>query len=149
MVAIEIQGLSKRFVDVAAVDDLSFSARAGAVTGFLGPNGAGKTTTLRMLLGLVTPTTGIATIDGQPYAELTSPFRRVGAVLEAPLVGVPQSPDSGSTLGGPNWFTSSAGTRNSLYPLPSSIHSYWAIWVSGMSTTSRNWPTAPSFTSSG
>ena len=74
MVAIEIHGLSKRFGDVAAVDDLSFSARAGAVTGFLGPNGAGKTTTLRMLLGLVTPTAGTATIDGQPYAELASPL---------------------------------------------------------------------------
>ena len=83
MVAIEIHGLSKRFGGVAAVDDLSFSARAGAVTGFLGPNGAGKTTTLRMLLGLVTPTAGTATIDGQPYAELASPFRHVGAVLEA------------------------------------------------------------------
>jgi ABC-2 type transport system ATP-binding protein len=83
MVAIEIHGLSKRFGDVAAVDDLSFSARAGAVTGFLGPNGAGKTTTLRMLLGLVTPTAGTATIDGQPYAELASPLRHVGAVLEA------------------------------------------------------------------
>ncbi len=83
MVAIEIHGLSKRFGDVAAVDDLSFSARTGAVTGFLGPNGAGKTTTLRMLLGLVTPTAGTATIDGQPYAELASPFRHVGAVLEA------------------------------------------------------------------
>lgn len=52
------------------------------MTGFLGPNGAGKTTTLRMLLGLVTPTAGTATIDGQPYAELEAPFRRVGAVLE-------------------------------------------------------------------
>lgn len=83
MVAIEIHGLSKRFGDVAAVDDLSFSARAGAVTGFLGPNGAGKTTTLRMLLGLVTPTAGTATMDGQPYAELASPLRHVGAVLEA------------------------------------------------------------------
>ena len=83
MAAIEIQGLSKRFGDVTAVDDLSFSARAGAVTGFLGPNGAGKSTTLRMLLGLVRPTAGTAIIDGSPYAELHDPFRRVGAVLEA------------------------------------------------------------------
>jgi ABC-2 type transport system ATP-binding protein len=83
MAAIEIQGLTKRFGDIAAVDDLSFTAREGAVTGFLGPNGAGKTTTLRMLLGLVAPTAGTATVDGRPYAQLAEPFRRVGAVLEA------------------------------------------------------------------
>ena len=83
MAAIEIQGLSKRFGDVVAVDDLSFRAREGAVTGFLGPNGAGKSTTLRMLLGLVTPDEGTATIGGERYAELAEPFRHVGAVLEA------------------------------------------------------------------
>jgi len=83
MAAIEIKGLSKRFGDVAAVDDLSFTAREGAVTGFLGPNGAGKTTTLRMLLGLVNPTSGAATVDGHPYAELSHPVRHVGAMLEA------------------------------------------------------------------
>jgi ABC-2 type transport system ATP-binding protein len=82
MPAIEINGLSKRFGGVAAVDDLSFTARQGAVTGFLGPNGAGKTTTLRMLLGLASPTSGSATIDGQPYAQLADPARHVGAVLE-------------------------------------------------------------------
>jgi ABC-2 type transport system ATP-binding protein len=83
MAAIEIKGLSKRFGDVTAVDGLSFTARAGAITGFLGPNGAGKTTTLRMLLGLVEPTAGTATVDGCPYAELAEPIRHVGAVLEA------------------------------------------------------------------
>jgi ABC-2 type transport system ATP-binding protein len=83
MAAIEIQGLSKHFGEVAAVDELSFTAREGAVTGFLGPNGAGKSTTLRMLLGLVRPTEGTATIGGTPYAELAEPFRQVGAVLEA------------------------------------------------------------------
>jgi ABC-2 type transport system ATP-binding protein len=83
MAAIEIQGLSKRFGDIAAVDDLSFTAREGAVTGFLGPNGSGKTTTLRMLLGLVAPTSGTATIDGRRYDQLAEPFRHVGAVLEA------------------------------------------------------------------
>ncbi|MCP9486463.1 MAG: ABC transporter ATP-binding protein [Gaiellaceae bacterium MAG52_C11] len=83
MAAIEIHGLSKRFGEVAAVDDLSFTAREGAVTGFLGPNGAGKSTTLRMLLGLVRPSEGTATIGGTPYAELAEPFRHVGAVLEA------------------------------------------------------------------
>ena len=55
---------------------------AGAVTGFLGPNGAGKTTTLRMLLGLATPSAGIATIFGRRYAELDDPLGTVGAVLE-------------------------------------------------------------------
>jgi ABC-2 type transport system ATP-binding protein len=83
MAAIEIQGLSKRFGEVAAVDNLSFTAREGAVTGFLGPNGAGKSTTLRMLLGLVRPSQGSATISGKPYAELADPFRHVGVVLEA------------------------------------------------------------------
>jgi ABC-2 type transport system ATP-binding protein len=75
--------LTKRFGDVVAVDDLSFSVPRGTVTGFLGANGAGKTTTLRMLLALVTPTGGNAKILGQPYRELSDPLRRVGAVLEA------------------------------------------------------------------
>jgi ABC-2 type transport system ATP-binding protein len=83
MAAIEIHGLGKRFGEVIAVEDLSFSARAGAVTGFLGPNGAGKSTTLRMLLGLVRPSHGTAVIDGRPYAQLAHPLRHVGAVLEA------------------------------------------------------------------
>jgi ABC-2 type transport system ATP-binding protein len=81
--AIQVDGLVKRFGDVTAVDSLSFTARAGAVTGFLGPNGAGKTTTLRALLGLITPTAGSATIQGRPYGELERPFAHVGAVLEA------------------------------------------------------------------
>jgi ABC-2 type transport system ATP-binding protein len=83
MAAITIQGLTKRFGDIVAVDDLSFEVDQGTVVGFLGPNGAGKTTTLRTLLGLVTPTTGTARIDGKPYRELTDPIRHVGAVLEA------------------------------------------------------------------
>jgi ABC-2 type transport system ATP-binding protein len=83
MSTIEIHALSKQYDDVTAVDGLSFVAREGAVTGFLGPNGAGKTTTLRMLLGLVAPTAGTATIGGRPYGELTAPAHHVGAVLEA------------------------------------------------------------------
>ena len=83
MAGFQIEGLTKRFGDVAAVDDLSFVAREGAITGFLGPNGAGKTTTLRMLLGLVKPSKGAAMIDGQTYSELAEPSRHVGAVLEA------------------------------------------------------------------
>jgi len=83
MAVITIEGLTKRFGEVVAVDDLSFEVDQGTVVGFLGPNGAGKTTTLRMLLGLVTPTSGTARIDGKPYRELTDPVRHVGAVLEA------------------------------------------------------------------
>ena len=83
MAIITIQGLTKRFGPVVAVDDLSFEVDQGTVVGFLGPNGAGKTTTLRMLLGLVSPTAGSARIDGKPYRELADPVRHVGAVLEA------------------------------------------------------------------
>jgi ABC-2 type transport system ATP-binding protein len=83
MAVITIEGLTKRFGDVVAVDGLSFEVHQGTVTGFLGPNGAGKTTTLRMLLGLVTPTAGTARIDGKPYRELAAPLHHVGAVLEA------------------------------------------------------------------
>jgi ABC-2 type transport system ATP-binding protein len=80
---IEVEHLSKRFKKTLAVDDLSFKVRGGTITGFLGPNGAGKTTTLRIVLGLVRPTAGRATVMGRPYRGLDSPVRRVGAVLEA------------------------------------------------------------------
>jgi ABC-2 type transport system ATP-binding protein len=79
---VEISSLTKRFGSVAAVSDLSFRAEPGRVTGFLGPNGAGKSTTLRALLGLIEPTSGTATIDGRPYAQLDEPTKHVGAVLE-------------------------------------------------------------------
>ncbi|CUR57987.1 ABC transporter [metagenome] len=80
---IELTGLTKRFGDVLAVDDLSAVAQPGQVTALLGPNGAGKTTTLRMLLGLVAPSGGTATFGGRRYSELPDPVRQVGAVLEA------------------------------------------------------------------
>jgi ABC-2 type transport system ATP-binding protein len=80
---IDVVGLTKRFGTVLALDDLSFSVRPGVVTGFLGPNGAGKTTTLRCLLGLVSPTAGTVTIDGQAYRDIHDPLRTVGAALEA------------------------------------------------------------------
>ena len=84
MATIQARGLTKRFGgDVLAVDHLDFDAIPGGVTGFLGPNGAGKTTTLRMLLGLVTPTSGSVLIDGHRYRDLPNPTLRVGAVLEA------------------------------------------------------------------
>jgi ABC-2 type transport system ATP-binding protein len=80
---IVVSGLTKQYKRVRAVDNLSFEVRPGRVTGFLGPNGAGKTTTLRMVLNLVTPTAGTATIGGQRYADLADPLGTVGAVLEA------------------------------------------------------------------
>src|SRR5215216_415475 len=79
MAAITVQGLTKRFGDVLAVDRLSFQVDEGTVAGFLGPNGAGKITTLRMLLGLVAPTSGTAEVGGRPYRDLPDPARRVGA----------------------------------------------------------------------
>ena len=82
MAPVEISSLTKRFGSVVAVSDLSFRAEPGRVTGFLGPNGAGKSTTLRALLGLIEPTSGTATIDGRPYAQLDDPTKHVGAVLE-------------------------------------------------------------------
>ncbi len=80
---IVVTGVSKAFGKVHAVDGLSFTVEPGGVTGFLGPNGAGKTTTMRVLLGLATPTAGTATIEGLAYAEIRSPARVVGAVLES------------------------------------------------------------------
>jgi len=84
--AIEVSGLTKRFGPVLAVDDLSFTADEGRVVGFLGPNGAGKTTTLRMLLGLVNPTAGRATVLGSHYVELDDPIHTVGAVLDGGML---------------------------------------------------------------
>jgi ABC-2 type transport system ATP-binding protein len=80
---IVVSGLTKQYRKVRAVDNLSFTVEPGRVTGFLGPNGAGKTTTLRMILNLVTPNAGTATIGGRRYADLTDPLHHVGAVLEA------------------------------------------------------------------
>ncbi|GAA4255184.1 ABC transporter ATP-binding protein [Dactylosporangium darangshiense] len=80
---IVVSGLTKQYRSVRAVDNLSFVVEPGRVTGFLGPNGAGKTTTLRMMLNLVTPTAGTATIGGQRYADAHDPLRLVGAILEA------------------------------------------------------------------
>jgi ABC-2 type transport system ATP-binding protein len=75
--------LRKQYGASMAVDDLSFEARPGRVTGFLGPNGAGKSTTMRMIMGLDAPTAGAATVNGVPYAQLRNPLRQVGALLDA------------------------------------------------------------------
>ncbi|HEX9410683.1 MAG TPA: ATP-binding cassette domain-containing protein [Actinomycetota bacterium] len=80
---VTVSSLTKRYRELVAVDDLTFSLHSGTVTGFLGPNGAGKTTTLRLLLGLAEPTGGEALVFGYRYRELDHPARRVGAVLES------------------------------------------------------------------
>lgn len=83
---IRARGLTKRYGDKVVVDDLSFTAKPGVVTGFLGPNGAGKSTTMRMLLGLVRPSAGTITIGGSHISDLDRPARTVGALLEAGAV---------------------------------------------------------------
>jgi ABC-2 type transport system ATP-binding protein len=83
---IEVSHLSKRFGPVTAVDDLSFAARPGHVTGFLGPNGAGKTTTMRALLGLDLPTSGTALVGGRRYRDIIRPLHAVGSLLDANAV---------------------------------------------------------------
>lgn len=83
---IEIEGLSKRFGGRLVLDDVSFTAEDGKVTGFLGPNGAGKSTTMRAALGLIEPDSGRALIDGRPFREHPAPMASVGAVLDAKSV---------------------------------------------------------------
>jgi ABC-2 type transport system ATP-binding protein len=79
---IEVHLLTKRFGKHTAVDGLSFEVPRGVVTGFLGPNGSGKTTTIRMILGLVRPSAGSATMRGRPFVELPDPGRQVGIVMD-------------------------------------------------------------------
>jgi ABC-2 type transport system ATP-binding protein len=80
---IDVRGISKRYGEKLAVDDLTFQVQPGVVTGFLGPNGAGKSTTMRLILGLDMPTEGFATVNGKPYRELSAPLHEIGAMLEA------------------------------------------------------------------
>jgi ABC-2 type transport system ATP-binding protein len=83
---IELRGLTKRYGDTTAVDDLTCTFRPGVVTGFLGPNGAGKTTTMLMTLGLHRPTAGVALVGGRRYRDLAVPMREAGALLDARAV---------------------------------------------------------------
>ncbi|MET9910290.1 ABC transporter ATP-binding protein [Streptomyces sp. NPDC006476] len=80
---IELEGLTKRYGEKVAVDNLTFTVRPGIVTGFLGPNGAGKSTTMRMMLGLDRPTAGDVRIDGKHYDRLKDPLTYIGALLDA------------------------------------------------------------------
>ena len=83
---IEVRGLTKRYGDKTAVDDLTFGVEPGKVTGFLGPNGAGKTTTMRCILGLDYPTKGTVTVEGKAFRGIAYPMREVGALLDAKAV---------------------------------------------------------------
>ncbi|MEH0581728.1 ATP-binding cassette domain-containing protein [Streptomyces sp. B21-108] len=83
MTSIDVHDLTKEYGPRRAVDRLTFSVRAGRVTGFLGPNGAGKSTTFRLVLGLDRPTSGTATVGGRAYTALREPLRHVGALLDA------------------------------------------------------------------
>ncbi len=80
---IEVHGVTKRFRETLAVDDLSFEVEPGQVTGFLGPNGSGKSTTMRVIMGLDAPDAGFTTVNGKRYHDLPLPLREVGALLEA------------------------------------------------------------------
>lgn len=80
---ITISNLTKRYGDMLAVDNVSFTAEPGLVTGFLGPNGAGKSTTMRIAVGLARATSGEVTILGQRYTDLANPAARVGILLDA------------------------------------------------------------------
>jgi len=80
---IDVRGVTKRYGEKVAVDDLSFSVSPGIVTGFLGPNGAGKSTTMRLILGLDAPTSGTVRVNGCSYRELSAPLHEIGAMLEA------------------------------------------------------------------
>ncbi|HZU92747.1 MAG TPA: ATP-binding cassette domain-containing protein, partial [Microbacterium sp.] len=83
---ITAEGLTKRFGDKTAVQDVSFTVKPGSVTGFLGPNGAGKSTTMRMIVGLDRPTSGRATVGGREYRRLRAPLTEVGVLLDAKAV---------------------------------------------------------------
>ena len=84
MNVISTQGLTKRFGDLVAVDHLDLEVPKGGIVGFVGPNGSGKSTTIRMLLGLITPTSGEAQVLGSSIAKPTAFAQRVGALIESP-----------------------------------------------------------------
>ena len=80
--AIEVRGLTKKYGDRAAVEELSFAVPYGSIVGLLGPNGAGKSTTLRTIVGLLKPTMGDSLIDGRPFSELDNPASHVGVHMD-------------------------------------------------------------------
>ena len=89
---IKARGLTKRYGDKLAVDQLTFTVEPGRITGFLGPNGAGKTTAMRLILGLDRPTGGSVSVCGKEFSQLACPMREVGALLDAKAVHGGRSP---------------------------------------------------------
>src|SRR5690606_5706999 len=83
---IAASGLTKRYGNTAAVDNLTFEVKPGIVTGFLGPNGAGKTTSMRLILGLDAATEGSVTVNGQSYRDKRAPMQEVGALIDPSAV---------------------------------------------------------------
>jgi ABC-2 type transport system ATP-binding protein len=83
---IELRGVTKRYRQTLAVDDLTFDIASGRVTGFLGPNGAGKSTTMRLILGLDAPTAGTVTVGGRAYRSIRRPLHEVGSLLESAAI---------------------------------------------------------------
>ena len=116
---IVVAGLTKTYGTLPAVDDLSFTVEPGTITGFLGPNGAGKTTTLRMLLGLITPDAGTATISGHPYRALPPPTTRSARSWRPPASTPPAAA-----------ATTCASTAPSTATHPSAPTRSWNSWAS-------------------
>jgi ABC-2 type transport system ATP-binding protein len=83
---IEVNSVSKRYGEKVAVDNLTFTAKPGVITGFLGPNGAGKSTTMRVILGLDSASSGSCTVNGKSYHDMRAPLHEVGALLEAKAI---------------------------------------------------------------
>ena len=98
---ISIESVTRKYGAFTAVDDVSFTADAGRVTGFLGPNGAGKSTTMRIVVGLTRAHSGSATISGRRYVDLPNPGLEVGVLLDASAQHGPTSPS-------PRWSGSSS-----------------------------------------
>jgi ABC-2 type transport system ATP-binding protein len=96
---IELRNVTRRYGGFTAVDDVSFVARSGRVTGFLGPNGAGKSTSMRVMVGLTPPDGGSATIGGLQYAQIPNPGRHVGVLLDASAQHGGRTGREGLTIG--------------------------------------------------
>ena len=111
---IEAHELTKRYGDTTAVHSLSFTIAPGTVTGFLGPNGAGKSTTMRMIMGLVRPTSGTVTVNGKPYRQHRAPLREVGALC----VDTALAPACVDRAGG-----------SSPHPAKPLVLTRWSTWV--------------------